>query len=324
MTPKFTRTTIPEKEKLGEKLAKKRASLGFDIKEAERATRIRAKHIEALESGDYDSLPPDVYVRGFLKNYSAFLRLDQKKVTSLYLKERGLVENVKKVVSTPAPKRRPKKRKKQKIIITPKRIALGSAIIGALAILGYIGWQVSILAAPPKLLVRSPEDSIKVSEDSIVVGGKTDAGADVFINEVPIGVDPDGNFQEKVSLQKGVNLIKVSSKNKLGKTTQTSRTVLAELSDIASVTQENKQLEMKIDIGPNPNFIYIEVDGKALSDKNTLMLPGSSQLVKAQEKIIISATDGGSVRITLNGKDLGVLGGNGIKIDKKEFTKESI
>jgi cytoskeletal protein RodZ len=67
VTPKFIRTSVPEKETLGEKLAKKRAALGYDLKEAERATRIRAKYIEFLESGRYEKLPPDVYVQGFLK-----------------------------------------------------------------------------------------------------------------------------------------------------------------------------------------------------------------------------------------------------------------
>lgn len=320
MTPKFTRTTIPEKETLGEKLTKKRGALGFDIKEVERSTRIRAKYLELIESGNYDQLPPDVYVRGFLKNYSSFLGLDEKKVLKLYLKERGLAETVKKV-SNPA---KIKKTKKSKIIVTPKRLFIGSALLAALMIVFYIGWQISILAAPPKIEVSSPVDNIKTEEESLIVEGKTDAGADVYINDVPIGVDPEGNFKEKISLQEGVNLIKVSAKNKLNKVTQTTRTVLAKLKPIAENTAKVEGLEMKLDVGPNTASLYIEVDGKAISDKNAVMLPGSSQLVNAKEKIVITASDGGSVRVRLNGKDLGTLGNSGEKIKAKEYNLSSI
>lgn len=321
MTPKFTRTTIPEKETLGERLTKKRSALGIDIKEAERATKIRAKYIELMEAGDYEKLPPDVYVRGFLKNYATFLKLDPQKVLRVYLKERGLKETVKRIAS---PQAKPIRSKPPKVIITPKHLIIGSAVLGALSILFYIGWQISILAAPPKLEVKNPTDNSKVTEESLIVEGKTDAGADVFINDVPIGVDPEGNFKEKVSLQDGLNIVKVSSKNKLNKETQISRTILAELAPISAATQPAAQeLEMKLDIGPNSNSVFITVDDKELSDKNVLMLPGSSQVLRAKEKIVISAADGGSIRVTLNGKDLGTLGKTGEKITNKVFTKES-
>lgn len=323
MTPKFTRKTIPEREMLGEKLAKKRAALGYDIKEAERATRIRAKHIEALESGDFSKLPPDVYVRGFLKNYAIFLKLDPIKVVNLYLRERGLSDNIKKATT---PKEEPQKIKfkSPKVILTPKKIAIGSAILVALSIILYIGWQVSILAAPPRITINSPADNTKVLEDSIIVDGLTDSGSDVFINNIQISVDPEGKFKEKISLQDGVNLITISSKNKLGKESTKALTVLAEPKQTAVSGAEYQDLLAKFDIGPNSVSIYIEVDGKALSDKNAVMLPGSTQTVRAKEKIVVTASDGGSVRINLNGKDIGVLGGPGEKVTKKEFNKSSL
>lgn len=322
MTPKFIRTTIPEKETLGEKLAKKRAALGYDIKEAERATRIRAKHLEALESGSYDQLPPDVYVRGFLKNYAAFLKLDENKVLRLYLKEKGLAEHVKRATSPKTPLKA--KSKPTRVILTPKRLAIGSAILGALAIIAYIGWEVSILAAPPTLSIQNPTDNSKTTEQSIIVTGKTDAGNDVFINEVQIGVDPDGTFKEKVSLQEGVNLIKVSAKNKLQKTAQQSRTVLAKLATVSAQKTTQTGLAMNLSIGPSSDSLYIVVDGKPLSDKNVLMLPGSTQVINAQREIVISATDGGSVRVNLNGKDLGTLGTSGQKVSEKTYNKDAL
>jgi len=42
----------------------------------EDATRIRRIFLEALEEERFDELPPDVYARGFLRNYARFLGLD--------------------------------------------------------------------------------------------------------------------------------------------------------------------------------------------------------------------------------------------------------
>ena len=63
-------------EDIGENLRQAREQLGLTLEEAERATRIRARHLAALEAGDLDSLPSSVQARGFLKNYAEFLGLD--------------------------------------------------------------------------------------------------------------------------------------------------------------------------------------------------------------------------------------------------------
>ena len=39
--------------------------------------KLPARQIEALENGDYNSLPEPVFVRGFLRSYGRFLDLDE-------------------------------------------------------------------------------------------------------------------------------------------------------------------------------------------------------------------------------------------------------
>lgn len=54
--------------------ARERQGLGYP--EIELATKIRAKYIRALEEEDFDTLPGDAYVRGFLRAYADYLGLD--------------------------------------------------------------------------------------------------------------------------------------------------------------------------------------------------------------------------------------------------------
>lgn len=321
MSPKFVKTSVRKSETLGEILSKKRVSLGYEIKDVERNTRIRAKHIEFIEASDWDKLPPDVYVRGFLRTYARLLKLDPEKVITLYLREKGLTENVKKnATKTEMPK---KERLTPKVVITPKRLIIFSTSLIAATIVGYIIWQIIILTAPPRLEIAAPADNIKVQDDSVIIEGETDAGSNVFVNDVPIGVTPDGYFKESISLQDGVNLVKISAKNRMEKETKITRTIVAELPDLPAVNSAS-QLSMKITIGPKAASLLIKVDGKALSEKETLMLAGATQTLTANSSIVITASNAGNVRIELNGKDLGLMGKEGERVNEKEYTINSL
>jgi cytoskeletal protein RodZ len=61
---------------IGNSLREVRERQGLGYPEIELATKIRAKYIRALEEEDFDSLPGDAYVRGFLRTYAEYLGLD--------------------------------------------------------------------------------------------------------------------------------------------------------------------------------------------------------------------------------------------------------
>ena len=61
---------------VGDLLRRERERQKLSIKDIEQGTSIRALYIEAIENGDYDKLPGNVYTKGFIKNYGNFLKLD--------------------------------------------------------------------------------------------------------------------------------------------------------------------------------------------------------------------------------------------------------
>jgi cytoskeleton protein RodZ len=61
---------------IGNSLRSARERQGLGYPEIELATKIRAKYIRALEEEDFDSVPGDAYVRGFLRTYADYLGLD--------------------------------------------------------------------------------------------------------------------------------------------------------------------------------------------------------------------------------------------------------
>jgi transcriptional regulator with XRE-family HTH domain len=69
---------------LGQYLRSARESRGIDLREAAQQTRISYNYLKALEEEDFSRLPGEVFVKGFLKNYGKFLRLDDFEVMKRY------------------------------------------------------------------------------------------------------------------------------------------------------------------------------------------------------------------------------------------------
>lgn len=69
---------------LGEMLRDAREARGISLVDAERETKIRQKHISAIEDDKLALLPGPVYARGFLRNYAAYLGLDPDEVMDIF------------------------------------------------------------------------------------------------------------------------------------------------------------------------------------------------------------------------------------------------
>lgn len=61
---------------IGNSLREARLRRRLDFRELEQATKIRSKYLRALEDEDFDTLPAQTYVRGFLRTYAEYLDLD--------------------------------------------------------------------------------------------------------------------------------------------------------------------------------------------------------------------------------------------------------
>ncbi|GEM_PF-3284502 len=63
---------------IGRTLRESRESMGISVKDVADALRIRARYIEALENGENDKLPGEVYQKGYMKSYAKFLQMEDQ------------------------------------------------------------------------------------------------------------------------------------------------------------------------------------------------------------------------------------------------------
>lgn len=77
---------------LGDLLRETREQKNLSLEDAEKGTNIRKLYIKAIEDGNYDKLPGEVFLKGFMKTYAKFLGLDGQKIIEQYKAEKSGVK----------------------------------------------------------------------------------------------------------------------------------------------------------------------------------------------------------------------------------------
>lgn len=72
---------------IGDTLRREREKQKFSLKDVEQGTSIRSVYIDAIEKGEYDKLPGEVYAKGFIKNYANFLNLNGEELVRQFVME---------------------------------------------------------------------------------------------------------------------------------------------------------------------------------------------------------------------------------------------
>jgi curved DNA-binding protein CbpA len=84
---------ILSKERLsGDDLKKLRKAVGVKIQEIQHITRISTSVLKAIEENGFEELPPDTYLRSFLRSYAKILQINPQKVIDGYLKTISLTK----------------------------------------------------------------------------------------------------------------------------------------------------------------------------------------------------------------------------------------
>ncbi len=76
----------------GQLLKHRRESLNISVAEVSIATKITPRMVKAIEAGDMERLPARTFLRGFVKSYAAFLKMDVGAVLKSFADEMAALE----------------------------------------------------------------------------------------------------------------------------------------------------------------------------------------------------------------------------------------
>ncbi len=211
----------------GECLKRKREGLNISIRDTSEKLKIKISYLENLEESNYKKLPPDVYVKGFIKSYAQLVGLNPEKMVDIYSREKNIENKIEK-------KYRKKELYTKKLttqnfaIITPKIITAFFSLL-ILFIVGYYLWyQIDSFNSAPYLFISSPYENYIVDNPNITIKGETEKEVAVRINGQDIFVDQNGYFEEDILLQPGKNVFVIEAANRFSGTTKEVRDIIYE------------------------------------------------------------------------------------------------
>jgi len=150
---------------LGENLRDERERQGLSLHDVADQLRLRPKQIEALENGDYDSLPGHTFVAGFLRSYANLLHLDAVAIVDLYRSESKVGPQTTEL-AFPEP-------------TSEGRVPGGGLILGALVLVAalFAGWYFYLEENRVELeqVANLPSELLdKISSEEQIVASPTD------------------------------------------------------------------------------------------------------------------------------------------------------
>lgn len=69
-------SAVAVEQPVGEQLRQAREALGLQVGDIAQTLKLGSRQVEALESGDWQHLPGQTFIRGFVRNYARLVQVD--------------------------------------------------------------------------------------------------------------------------------------------------------------------------------------------------------------------------------------------------------
>ncbi|HEX6287558.1 MAG TPA: RodZ domain-containing protein [Herpetosiphonaceae bacterium] len=265
---------------LGARFREAREARGITLNEASASTRILLRYLQALEEGDFNQLPGDVYARGFIRNYAQFLDLPADELILLYRRERGAPTDRIKVVPAAVPPR-------------TRSCLIPSAFVSFFAILVLLG--VLYLVAQAAGLMRP----------TTITLGPTVTPA------VPTATQfPTATFQPSGTPPSPLPPAATPTADPALPASSPNPAASPAASPGASPTPGvQAPLVVEVRIAPNAargSWMTVAVDGR--TDYTGTLLANASKTFQAQREVFLHVGDASAVELIVNGQSRGLMG----------------
>lgn len=285
-------TSMPN---VGQRLKLRRQELHVSLAQVELDTKIRGKFLTQLESGDYSKLQNDIYTRGFVQQYAAYLGVSGQLMAEQYVSERG--------GAIEAETKAPRIEKPRRLIVTGRLLGVLLTFLVISGVVGYLGLQFSSLAAAPRLNLTSPTADATIDGSSVRIAGNTTPGSDVGVNDTLVPSDANGQFSDILALQGGINIIRISSRSKLGKSTLITRNIIAHLpkieqkSSLAVPAAPFVGVAVLLSVKGGSTGVVVTVDGKEAF--RGIFADGTTKLFTGTSDILVTTGNAGITNVTV-------------------------
>lgn len=228
---RFTAQILKKPAPAGEIMRQVRTARHLTLWQVAKVLKIPARYLEALEAGDWDSLPAGDYGRYFLKKYAQFLNLETEEILAQYPGP-----NLPQMVQPP---KHPPINSLQ--VTHPLRSFV--LLLAALVVVIYLVAAARAIFLPPQLTILSPSNDGITSSPTILLSGLTEAGIEVTVNNEAVEVMESGRFAVPVSLRPGLNILVVRARKNLSREVAVERRIYYSPTAVNSTPSSSQSLK---------------------------------------------------------------------------------
>jgi hypothetical protein len=145
---------------IGNSLREARLRRGIEFAQVEQATKIRGKYLRAVEDEQFDVLPSETYVKGFLRTYAEYLGLDGQLYVDEYNSRFVIGED------DVRPRRSPPRAERRNRRFETTLVLVALLAIGIVTVVVISAWSSSDGHAPPAP-ARAPAAAAKVTRAAV-------------------------------------------------------------------------------------------------------------------------------------------------------------
>jgi cytoskeleton protein RodZ len=310
---------------LGQLLRQTREEKGIDLEKVSHETRIRVRFLEALEQENYDELPTPGHVHGFLRNYALYLGLDLEEVQALYDAENNesrLVPGIFRPKDIDlAPPRRP---------LVRASVVLG-VVLGLVVLVGggWAFWRYGMPNLQPLLTLLTPA----AARTSIAAETADAAGAAAVVQTSEAATLEAATVAARAAATQmpsptpaGATATPAAPSTETPLPTATLDQPLESPTPTPGPTQTSTPTRTR---APSPTpvegvtlsirvveraWLQVTVDGQDLPGE--LLEVDDERTWEAEETIHFICGNAGGVEVTVNGEELGTLGGRAEVVER--------
>ncbi len=261
---------------VGELLKKAREESGKDLKEISTILKIRYDYLHAIEKGDFKQLPEEVYIKGYIREYAEFLRIDPETALRAYAQQTSPQKDEK--GETPADVPGDHKKFKTTYVLIPL----------VLIVFGLMLFFIIPLPKEEPEISQTPVETREVLSPPII--STTEETPHVPIETKKESPSSFSETQEEV-----LTPYADTAKETPPDTGTTKKHI---------VTQHTLKI-----VATDTVWLLITVDNS--SPKEMLLKLGETVTFQAQEGFSLKLGNAGGAKVVFDGKEIGKLGGKG-------------
>jgi len=300
-------------EELGKLLKAERLKKNLTLQEVALVLKISAKVLQAIEDNNVSLLPPKAYIRGFVKSYSDYLRLDTKQLLETHFsiattKTEGHSANLN-LVKDP-------QENKQIVDQVNKSKPIWGSIILTLGLIGLIAICLKILNKYQK----------EAQTNAVATGATVESNIENLQNKNEVDSitntekkDATPSFEETNSLnnKKDEKQPEKTNTSLVDSQTTTTKTIevnnvnpnsTVEKPNVKTNTVNTKNSELLIEATEDISVTLTTLEGKS---ETVLIQKDESKAFKVVGQIMLKTNNAGATFISVNGVDKGSLGNIG-------------